>query len=329
MSNETALPLQPPTAHDYNRDIVFMIFPLLALSTYFYGMRPAVLCATAALTAKLCDHLVAWLRRRPYDKDENSSVPIALLLVMLFPASVHYYVVIISVSTAILIGKHAFGGYGCYPFNPTAVGYAVAAVSWPTEIFRDPVPFTKMSVVDAGGAVLVDSVSHMLRSGGVPNVRPFDLVLGNFPGPIGTTSVLIIIACAMYLWMRRDISIDIPAGFLIACAAVAFFYPRVNTLGLELPWKYLDIRITSLCYEMLSGALIFSAVFLVNEPVTKPKNPRARFAYGLLVGFMTMMFRYFGTYDTGVCFALISVNALSGYLDRLFAKRSIRKEVRS
>ena len=42
-SPETALPLQPPSAYEANRDIVFMTLPLLALSTYFYGARPAVL----------------------------------------------------------------------------------------------------------------------------------------------------------------------------------------------------------------------------------------------------------------------------------------------
>ena len=55
MSPETALPLQPPSAYEANRDIVFMTLPLLALSTYFYGARPAVLCLTAAFTAMLCD----------------------------------------------------------------------------------------------------------------------------------------------------------------------------------------------------------------------------------------------------------------------------------
>lgn len=35
MSPETALPLQPPSAYEANRDIVFMTLPLLALSTYF------------------------------------------------------------------------------------------------------------------------------------------------------------------------------------------------------------------------------------------------------------------------------------------------------
>ena len=160
MSPETALPLQPPSAYEANRDIVFMTLPLLALSTYFYGARPAVLCLTAAFTAMLCDHLVAWLRHRPCDKTENSSIPSALVLVLLLPATVHYYVVVVSVAVAILLGKHAFGGYGHYPFNPAAFGYAVAAVSWPGEVFLYPVPFTTMSVLDTGSATVMESVSH-------------------------------------------------------------------------------------------------------------------------------------------------------------------------
>ena len=112
-----------------------------------------------------------------------------------------------------------------------------------------------MGVLDTGSATVMESVSHTLRAGGVPNVDTFDLILGNYAGPIGATSVLILVACAMYLWMRRDITLGIPFGFLLSCALVAFFYPRVNTLGLELPWQYLDIRLLSLKYEMLSGAL--------------------------------------------------------------------------
>ena len=262
----------------------------------------------------------------PYADYKASAAPVNYLLL---PATVHYYVVVVSVAVAILLGKHAFGGYGHYPFNPAAFGYAVAAVSWPGEVFLYPVPFTTMSVLDTGSATVMESVSHTLRAGGVPNVDTFDLILGNYAGPIGATSVLILVACAMYLWMRRDITLGIPFGFLLSCALVAFFYPRVNTLGLELPWQYLDIRLLSLKYEMLSGALIFAAVFLVNEPVTRPKNTRAHFVYGMILGFMTMMFRYFGSYDTGVCFAVLAVNALAGYLDRLFSQKIFRREVRS
>ncbi len=329
MSNESALSLQRPGSYEANRDIVFRILPLLALATFFYGMRPIGLCLVAAFTAMLCDHLVAWLRSHTHNREENSSIPAALVLVMLLPATVHYYVVIVSVIVATMLGKHAFGGYGHYPFNPSALGYAVAAVSWPGQVLFYPTPFSEIGLFDVSGVTLLESAAHTLRAGGVPNTSLFDLVLGSYAGPIGTTSVLVIIACAMYLWMRRGITLSVPLGFLLACAAVAFFYPRVNTLGLEPPWLYLDTRLLSLRYEILSGALIFAAVFLINEPVTRPKNTRAHFAYGLLLGFMTMMFRYFGSYDTGVCFAVLAVNALSAPLDSLFSRRAPQKGVRA
>ncbi len=329
MSPETALPLQPPSAYEANRDIVFMTLPLLALSTYFYGARPAVLCLTAAFTAMLCDHLVAWLRHRPCDKTEKQQHP---LCAGAGPAAARH--------RALLCGRRQCGGghpagqarfrrVRPLPVQPRGLRLCRRRRQLPGEVFLYPVPFTTMSVLDTGSATVMESVSHTLRAGGVPNVDTFDLILGNYAGPIGATSVLILVACAMYLWMRRDITLGIPFGFLLSSALVAFFYPRVNTLGLELPWQYLDIRLLSLKYEMLSGALVFAAVFLVNEPVTRPKNTRAHFVYGMILGFMTMMFRYFGSYDTGVCFAVLAVNALAGYLDRLFSQKIFRREVRS
>lgn len=33
-----------------------------------------------------------------------------------------------------------------------------------------------------------------------------------------------------------------------------------------------------------------------------------------------MMFRYYGSYELGVCFALLLSNAFSGYLDRVCSK---------
>lgn len=186
-----------------------------------------------------------------------------------------------------------------------------------------------MSVLDTGSATVMESVSHTLRAGGVPNVDTFDLILGNYAGPIGRHF-------GAHPRGVRHVPVDAPghhAGHPFRLSALlragGVFYPRVNTLGLELPWQYLDIRLLSLKYEMLSGALIFAAVFLVNEPVTRPKNTRAHFVYGMILGFMTMMFRYFGSYDTGVCFAVLAVNALAGYLDRLFSQKIFRREVRS
>ena len=47
--------LKMPTAHEANRDMVFMMLPLLVMACYLYGARPAVLCITAVVTATVCD----------------------------------------------------------------------------------------------------------------------------------------------------------------------------------------------------------------------------------------------------------------------------------
>ncbi len=59
---------------------------------------------------------------------------------------------------------------------------------------------------------------------------------------------------------------------------------------------------------------------MLNEPATTPKNPKAKVAFGILVGLLSMLFRYFGSYEIGVCFAILLVNATEGYVDRFFEK---------
>ena len=135
MSSETSFPLGPLSPREQNRDIVWMMLPLLAVSCYLYGARPAVMCLVGSITAAFCDRLVAWLRGRPHDRTENSSIPAVLVMLMLMPATLSYYIVVITAMVVVLVAKAPFGGYGHYPFNPSAVGYAVAAVSWPDQVF--------------------------------------------------------------------------------------------------------------------------------------------------------------------------------------------------
>lgn len=314
--------------HPISTDFFWMTLPPFAMALYLYGARVAALCLAALVTANLCDRIVALLRGLPYDRTENSSLSIAMILTLLLPASVSYYVVVVSVAAAVLLGKAAFGGYGVYPFNPSALGFAIAAVSWPEQVFRYPTPFTDLSVTSTANATLVDGAAHTLRAGGVPNINLLDLILGNYAGSMGASAALVLAACAMYLWMRKRITLAAPASFLITCAAISYLFPRLGDIGLSWPWMHVRLRLLVTLYELLSGAVLFAAVFLVNEPVTTPKSESARLAYGVILGIVTMLFRYYGTYDLSVCFAVLCVNILSGWLDRVFSRRVVREEVR-
>ena len=170
----------------YYKHICWMVVPLLWMSCYFYGPRPLLLCGVALLVGNLCDRLISLLRRRVYQPKDYSNESFALIIALLMPATVDWYVLVAAVLAGVLIGKEVFGGYGSYPFHPAAVGYVVAAVSWPEQVFRYPQPYASIPLWDASGVAVSSTISDTLRSGGTLNISTLSLGLGEYAAPMGT-----------------------------------------------------------------------------------------------------------------------------------------------
>ena len=300
----------------YYKHVCFMTIPLLWMSCYFYGPRPLLLCGFALLVGNLCDRLISLLRRRVYQPKDYSNESFALLIALLMPATVSWYVLAAAVLAGVLIGKEVFGGYGSYPFHPAAVGYVVAAVSWPEQVFRYPQPYADIPLWDASGVATSSTISDTLRSGGMLNISSLSLGLGEYAAPMGTAAALVIVACGLFLWVQKDIRLSASISFLVTAGLIAFLFPR--QVGLTDGTLLLNAAFRLRCVrdELLTGAMLFSAVFLLNEPYTCAHHRLGRILYGVLVGVATMGFRYFGVYETGVCFALLAVNSISGWMDR-------------
>lgn len=323
----------------YNRDMIAMTMPLFIMAFFFYGPRVLLMAGMAVITAKLTDRVGALLRGRVYDKTENSSVTIALIIVLIMPATVRYRVVIGAVAVAIMVGKEAFGGFQNYPFNPVAVGFCVAAVSWPKEMFRYPQPSLWMIDRNLGWSemlkiwrfedqTLLAGPSAVLRNGAMPSIDTWNLLLGQYAGPLGATSVVVILACAVFLIVKKRLPLAAPVAFVFTAAVIAYVFPRYAGVhwATSMPWQQVALRLEVVKYEILSGVFVFAAVFMVNEPGTLPKNTVSRLIYGSLMGFMSMMFRYYGTFELGICFSFLLVNAVSGYFDRAVARSSAKRK---
>src|SRR5699024_5718176 len=210
----------------YYKHICWMALPLVCMSAYLYGPRPVLLCLVALLTGNLCDRLVAVLRRRVYRSGDWSNESFALVIALLMPATVSWYVLVMAVMAGVLLGKEAFGGYGSYPFHPAAVGFVVVAVSWPEQVFLYPQPYADIPLWDTTGVSLVSGMGSTLRNGGLPTVSSWPLVLGEFAAPLGTGAVLILLACALFLYTQKDMRLSAAVSFLAACAVIAFLFPR-------------------------------------------------------------------------------------------------------
>jgi len=304
----------------YYKHICFMAVPVLCMACFLYGVRPLLLCGIAVLTGNLCDRLVSLLRRRVYQAGDFSNESFALVIALLMPVTVDIYVLIAAVLAGVLIGKEIFGGYGSYPFNPAAVGYVVAAVSWPEQVFRYPQPYTSIPLWDASMVPVSSTIEDTLRSGGMLNIRSLVLSLGEYAAPMGTGAALVILACGLFLWTQKDAHMSASVSFLLTCALIAFFFPRQAGLADSAVLANMLPRLRCVRDELLTGAILFSAVFLLNEPYTCVHHRMGRILYGVLVGVVSMGFRYYGVYETGVCFALLVVNSVSAWIDRTEAK---------
>ncbi|MFV0351968.1 MAG: RnfABCDGE type electron transport complex subunit D [Oscillospiraceae bacterium] len=317
-----------------NKDFALMCIPLVIMAVFYYGPRALGMVLVALITAYITGRFAAMLMGKKYDKLENSSTITALLIVLMMPVTVKFLIVIVAVMVGILIGKEAFGGAKSYPFLPAAVGFCIAVVAWPQEVFSYPEPqnwivnanwswdyFVKLWTYS--GITASETPAYVLQHGGIPQTDIWNILLGNVPGAMGVGAAAVIMACGVFLLVRKNVSFAASFSFLGTSALIAFLLPRApDGAWMVLPWLNWQTRLQVLQYEMLSGAMMFAAVFLVNDPYILPKTVRSRIIYGVLLGIASMMFRYFGTFEMGICFAFLLVNAISGYFDRLFAKRA-------
>jgi len=288
---------------------LFSMTPLVGMAMYLYGFRPLIMVTIAVSLALVSDILVAAMRKREYVPGDLSSVMFAVTFTLMLPASLRYDIVVYG-TLFTLLAKHAFGGYSGCVFQPAAFGLAAAAICWPNELFRYPRSFHPISIGRSGGTMLYDAPALTIKNGGVPAIDRMDFLLGNYPGPMAATFCLVLLAIVIYLLACKVTSWHIPGVFLLSVAAYAFLFPRVAST-----------RIESALYEILSGIIVFGAVYIVSDPITSPVNSKAKLLYGFLLGVATMLFNHYGAFQLGVSFAVLLVNPLSPYLDRKFAPR--------
>ena len=73
------------------------------------------------------------------------------------PVTVDIYVLVAAVLAGVLIGKEVFGATAATPSTGRR-GYAVAAVSWPEQVFRYPQPYTAIPLWDASGVPVSSAI---------------------------------------------------------------------------------------------------------------------------------------------------------------------------
>ena len=172
------------------------------------------------------------------------------------------------------------------------------------------------SNVQSGNALLsgvntMDMLIAILKNG-----ESFDLIrmfIGNTAGTIGETSAIALLIGAMYLIVKKVIKVTIPLTYLLTFS--------IFTLILS-PCPF---DAYYLACELCGGGLIFGAFFMATDYVTSPMDQKGQLIYGILLGVLTGLFRFFGTSAEGVSYAIIISNLLVPLIDKLTLKGGVVK----
>ena len=69
--------------------------------------------------------------------------------------------------------------------------------------------------------------------------------------------------------------------------------------------------------QVLSGGLMLGAIFMATDYVTSPITRAGQIIYAILCGVLTVVIRYFGSYNEGVSYAILIMNACIVLLDHI------------
>lgn len=297
------------------RDVIIALVPTIAAAIYHFGTNAIleILAATAGVLA--AEMMFNTKKPAAASLKDGSALLTGLLLGLILPPGLPLWMAFVGGLVGVGIGKMAFGGLGQNLFNPALVGRAFLQAAFPTAM-------TTWAAPDGSLAVRPESLSVPLLKGvdAVSTATPLammkfeqtaaatqDLLTGTVAGSLGETSAAAILLGGVYLLARRAFDWRIPVSILGTVIVFSGILWLIDPTAHATPW-----------FMLLSGGLLFGAIFMATDPVTSPTAPKATWLFGLGVGVVVVLVRRWGGLPEGVMYAILLMNAATPLLERFY-----------
>ena len=291
------------------------------------GLSALLIAITALLTGLVIDVICALIFKKRKFKEivdyvlHSYTYVTALIFSMTVCASTNpmiYYAVIVGMIFATVLGKVVFGGFGNNIVNPAGIGRMFIGLTFGALV--STVPGIGNGTVDGVTGSTVTAGMNWITGQLPAGFTIKDLFFGNYFGAIGETFAFVLIPAGIYLMIRQIIDYRITLSYLLTAFVLTFILGFV--LKVDFPLTYAVTRI-------LSGGLLFGAIFMLTDPVTAPNSPLGQLIYGIGAATLTVIIRVFGSLPEGVVFSIILMNlavpvissALKGQTDKKLGKQ--------
>ncbi|MBK6738831.1 MAG: NADH:ubiquinone reductase (Na(+)-transporting) subunit B [Haliea sp.] len=255
--------------------------------------------------------------KRGHEVNEGFFVT-SILFALTLPPDIPLWQVALGISFGVVFAKEVFGGTGKNFLNPALAGRAFLYFAYPAQISGDAVwvavdgytGATALSVVASGG---MDALTQTWTW--------TEAFLGSIPGSIGETSKLAIFLGMALLLITRIASWRIILGVFLGMVA---FSTLLNVVGSDtnpafaMPWYW----------HLVTGGFAFGMVFMATDPVSAAMTNPGKWAFGILIGVMTVLIRVVNpAYPEGIMLAILFSNLFAPLMDYFVVKANIKRRL--
>ncbi|WP_020408769.1 NADH:ubiquinone reductase (Na(+)-transporting) subunit B [Hahella ganghwensis] len=242
----------------------------------------------------------------------------SILFALICPPTIPLWQVALGISFGVVIGKEVFGGTGKNFLNPALTGRAFLYFAYPAQISGDAVwtavdgfsGATPLSVAAAGGMEAInESLTWM------------DMFLGFQQGSVGETSALAILIGGAALLIMKIASWRIVAGVFLGMAATATLF---NLVGSDTnPMFSVPAH-----YHFVMGGFAFGMMFMATDPVSASMTDAGKWAFGALVGVMTVLIRVVNpAFPEGIMLAILFANLFAPFIDHIVVQANVKRRL--
>jgi Na+-transporting NADH:ubiquinone oxidoreductase subunit B len=221
------------------------------------------------------------------------------------------------ITFGVVIAKEVFGGTGRNFLNPALSGRAFLYFAYPAQISGDQV---WVAADGYSGATWLSKAASGEMDYSNTDLW-FNSFLGNIPGSMGEVSSLAILLGGLFIIYMRIASWRIVLGVALGIAA---FSTLLNVIGsttnpmFAMPWYW----------HMVIGGAAFGMFFMATDPVSASFTNQGKWAYGIFIGFMTVVVRVINpAFPEGIMLAILFANLWAPLFDYFVAQSNIKRRL--
>lgn len=271
------------------RDLLIALIPAFVWGVYIFGFRALAVCLVSVASCVITETVYCFARKRQICIFELSSTVTGMILGLCYPVGVPLWIPFIGGIISVVTAKAVFDALGKKFFNSALFGYLVSSVLFSTLI---KLYITPSSVI----------------TGEINSADITALFLGDAAGGIGEVSAVMLILGFVYLLLRKVIAWNTAVAFLCTVFILRIFFSGQD-----------NEPIYYAAASLLSGGVLFGAVFTANDYSASPVTYGGRILFGIGCGVLSFLFLYVFGFAQGTAAAVFLMGLLARPIDKLMA----------